>query len=302
MVRFTDDFAADAARRDLTINAMSCDGAGRLFDYFGGRADLAAGRVRFVGEPAARIAEDYLRILRFFRFFAHYGRPPADPGALAATAAAAPELAGLSGERIQAEMLRLLGRGRPAAGAPADGRRRRARAGAPRPARARSSRPPARLRARRRPDPAACRAAAPAARGRRDAGQRSPRAGASPTATPSGSPRSPRQPLPPLAAPAAEHRRALYRYGADRYGDLLRLAATDQPDPAALAAALAEAAAWRPRKLPLTGDDLIAHGVPPGPRLGALLAEVEAWWLAQDLAPDHAACLAHARRLLEQTA
>src|SRR5690606_6891995 len=83
-VEFTDDFAADAARRDFTINAMSCDRAGRLFDYFGGRADLAAGRVRFVGDPAARIAEDYLRILRFFRFFAHYGRPPADPAALAA--------------------------------------------------------------------------------------------------------------------------------------------------------------------------------------------------------------------------
>jgi poly(A) polymerase len=75
-VEFTDDFALDAARRDFTINAMSCDGAGRLYDYFGGRADLAAGRVRFVGDAAARIAEDYLRILRFFRFFAWYGRPP----------------------------------------------------------------------------------------------------------------------------------------------------------------------------------------------------------------------------------
>ena len=64
--------------------------------------------MRFVGEAAARIAEDYLRILRFFRFFAYYGRPPADAEALAACRAAAPELRRLSGERIQAEMVRLL--------------------------------------------------------------------------------------------------------------------------------------------------------------------------------------------------
>ncbi|HEX6144176.1 MAG TPA: hypothetical protein VFZ01_15775, partial [Geminicoccaceae bacterium] len=86
-VAFTDSFEADAARRDFTINAMSCDRTGRLFDYFGGRADLAAGRVRFVGEAARRIAEDHLRILRFFRFFARFGRPPPDPEALEACAA-----------------------------------------------------------------------------------------------------------------------------------------------------------------------------------------------------------------------
>ena len=107
-VAFTDDFEADAARRDFTINAMSCDRDGRLFDYFGGRADLAAGRVRFVGPAAARIAEDFLRILRFFRFLAHYGRLPADAEALQACAAAAPAIAQLSGERVQAEMRKLL--------------------------------------------------------------------------------------------------------------------------------------------------------------------------------------------------
>ncbi len=110
------------------------------------------------------------------------------------------------------------------------------------------------------------------------------------------------QPLPKLAAPATAHRRALYRHGAEHYRDLLQLAAAARPDPAALAAAQAEAAVWQPRRLPLTGDDLIALGIPPGPRLGALLAAVEAWWLAHDLAPDHAACLAHARRLIEKPA
>ena len=131
-VAFTDDFEADAARRDFTINAMSCDRDGRLFDYFGGRADLAAGRVRFVGPAAARIAEDYLRILRFFRFLAHYGRLPADAEALPACAAAAPAIARLSGERVQAEMRKLLAATDPAAGAGADGRDRRARAGSAR--------------------------------------------------------------------------------------------------------------------------------------------------------------------------
>src|ERR671918_1688541 len=107
-VAFTDDFRIDAARRDFTINAMSCDGEGRLFDYFGGRPDLSAGRVRFVGPAAQRIAEDFLRILRFFRFLAHYGRLPADAEALQACADAAPQIAKLSGERVQAEMRKLL--------------------------------------------------------------------------------------------------------------------------------------------------------------------------------------------------
>ena len=73
VVAFTDDWRADAARRDFTINAMSMTPDGEVFDYFGGAADLRAGRVRFVGDPATRIAEDYLRILRFFRFQARYG-------------------------------------------------------------------------------------------------------------------------------------------------------------------------------------------------------------------------------------
>ena len=107
LVAFTDDFEADAARRDFTINAMSCDADGRLYDYFGGRPISKPGRVRFVGAAAQRIAEDYLRILRFFRFFAHYGRPPADPEALAAAARAAPESPAL-GRAHPTEMLKLL--------------------------------------------------------------------------------------------------------------------------------------------------------------------------------------------------
>ena len=107
-VAFTDDWRADAARRDFTINAMSCTAAGMLHDYFGGRRDLEAGRVRFVGDAAARIAEDRLRLLRFFRFHAWYGAGAPDAAALAACAAAARTVRVLSGERVRGEMLKLL--------------------------------------------------------------------------------------------------------------------------------------------------------------------------------------------------
>ena len=108
-VAFTDDWAEDAARRDFTINALSADRNGTVFDYYGGVEDLRAGRIRFVGAPAERIAEDYLRLLRFFRFFAAVGRPPADADALVACREAAAHIGGLSGERIAKELLALLG-------------------------------------------------------------------------------------------------------------------------------------------------------------------------------------------------
>jgi poly(A) polymerase len=109
-VAFGADLAADAARRDFTINALYLTPDGALIDPVGGGADLAARRVRFVGDPAARITEDALRILRFFRFHAWYGDPGRglDPEALAACASAAGRLALLSRERIGAEMRRLL--------------------------------------------------------------------------------------------------------------------------------------------------------------------------------------------------
>lgn len=107
-VAFTDDWHRDAARRDFTINAIYADRDGRIFDPMGGREDLAAGRVRFVGEAAQRIAEDKLRILRFFRFQARFGRGAPDAQALAACAAAAPGIDGLSGERVRAETFKIL--------------------------------------------------------------------------------------------------------------------------------------------------------------------------------------------------
>jgi len=107
-VRFTTDMAEDAARRDFTMNALYADAEGRVVDPLGGLADLRAGRVRFIGDAAARIREDYLRILRFFRFSAWYGRTPPEPEGLTACASLAHGLEGLARERIGAEMTKLL--------------------------------------------------------------------------------------------------------------------------------------------------------------------------------------------------
>jgi poly(A) polymerase len=107
-VAFTEDWKADAARRDFTINAMSATLDGQVYDPFGGIADLRAGRVLFVGEAEKRIEEDYLRILRFFRFHAHFGKGPPDRGALAACAKYARKLSHLSAERIRQEVLKIL--------------------------------------------------------------------------------------------------------------------------------------------------------------------------------------------------
>ena len=296
-VAFTDDFEADAARRDFTINAMSCDRDGRLFDYFGGRADLAAGRVRFVGPAAARIAEDFLRILRFFRFLAHYGRLPADAEALQACAAAAPAIAQLSGERVQAEMRKLLAAKDPlpalalmaetgvlaqvVPGTPDRDRLARLLALAP------QADWLLRLAALLRGQTSA--AGEVASRWRlssRDADRLSALTG---------------DPLPPLRAIPAARRHALHRLGAERYADLVHLAAAEDPSGdagAALAEALAESAGWQPKTLPVTGHDIMALGVPAGPAVGRVLAEVEDWWIAKDFRPGHAACLAQARTVL----
>jgi poly(A) polymerase len=109
-VAFTDDWQADAARRDFTINALYADPySGELFDYFGGLEDLKSRTVRFIGEPLERIAEDHLRILRYFRFHARYGHGEPDAQALAASIARANDLMALSRERIADELLKLLG-------------------------------------------------------------------------------------------------------------------------------------------------------------------------------------------------
>lgn len=108
VVCWTDNWQEDAARRDFTINAMSCDSTGTVHDYFGGQRDLADGIVRFVGDATLRIQEDALRILRFFRFWGRYGRGQANAQAMQAITAQVELLNGLSVERIWSELKRIL--------------------------------------------------------------------------------------------------------------------------------------------------------------------------------------------------
>jgi poly(A) polymerase/tRNA nucleotidyltransferase (CCA-adding enzyme) len=286
VVAFTEDWRADAARRDFTINAMSLSRAGEVFDYFGGAADLSAGIVRFVGDPAARIAEDYLRILRYFRFFARYGRTPAEPAALAAIRAGVAGLARLSVERVWSELVRILAAPDPRAavrlmaelgvlaavlpeGADPARLARLVAAGAP-------ADPLLRLAALLDGDPAAL-----AARLRLSAADRDRLAALS---------------TGPVPCPN-DTDAALRRLLAEEPGDLLIdrawLAGGDAPEWVELRARLAA----MPRPVfPLEGRDVLALGEPEGPRVGALLRAVRQWWLDGGCMADKAACQAELRR------
>jgi poly(A) polymerase len=107
-VAFGRDWVRDAERRDFTINGLSVDADGLVHDHVGGLADIAARRVRFIGDAASRIAEDYLRILRFFRMHAAYGAGEPDRAGYLACIGERAGLAGLSAERVRMEMLKLL--------------------------------------------------------------------------------------------------------------------------------------------------------------------------------------------------
>jgi tRNA nucleotidyltransferase/poly(A) polymerase len=107
-VAFGRDWVADARRRDFTINGLSVDAEGVVHDHVGGLDDIAARRVRFIGDPSQRLAEDYLRILRFFRIHAAYGSGAPDRAGYLACIGARAGLANLSAERVRMEMLKLL--------------------------------------------------------------------------------------------------------------------------------------------------------------------------------------------------
>ena len=276
-VAWTRDWREDAARRDFTVNAMSASPEGRLFDYFGGRADLDAGLVRFVGDPERRICEDVLRVLRFFRFTARFGTLPGDPASLEAAVRLAPLMESLSGERLRAEMLGLLAAPDPAPVAAlmaARGVFRPILPAAENTARlARTARAEARLAVA--PDPVRRLAALLA---RPDPGRlRLSTAEA--------------ERLQALAEPKPLDRATLHREGRARFLDRLLLAGGDEAGEALLAEP-------PPPPFPLKGRDLRARGVPPGPELGRLLRALEDWWIAHAFQPDRAACLAELDRRL----
>lgn len=108
VVAFSRDFAEDAARRDFTMNALYVDSKGVLHDPLDGLADLEARRVRFIGDAGQRIAEDYLRVLRYFRFYGWYGRGAPDRDAIKAIVGNRAGLSDLSVERVWSELKKLL--------------------------------------------------------------------------------------------------------------------------------------------------------------------------------------------------
>ncbi|MCG8508009.1 MAG: CCA tRNA nucleotidyltransferase [Rhodospirillales bacterium] len=313
-VAYTDSWIADAARRDFTINALSCTPEGDIFDPFGGLADLGQGLVRFVGVPRERIEEDYLRLLRFFRFYAEFGRPPPDGESLAACRQYAPELSRLSAERIRSELFRIL-----LAPNAADtfmlmrgekvlehvlpfadniGRLRliswlgstalRMDGVSPDPLR--------RLAALLVTDAEG--AALVAERLRLSNRQRErlialcqPRADIMPDMT------------------HRSLRAVLYREGADLTRDWILMAWASEmargvhrnsARTQAWIGLLAAAESWQRPDFPLSGGDVTAMGISEGPKVGELLDELEIWWINGDFTADAAACRARLAELIER--
>ncbi|MDF1790828.1 MAG: CCA tRNA nucleotidyltransferase [Thalassobaculaceae bacterium] len=297
VVAFTDDWAEDAARRDFTLNALYLDADGTLYDPTGsGIADARARRVRFVGDPATRIREDVLRILRLFRFHAAYGRGRLDPPGLAACAGQAPSMARLSGERIWKELSRLLvapgagevlvamaeaGIARHLWDGPVDAGRavalialERGHGLAPDPLRRLAA-----LVA----EPDGAEAVAERLRLSNAEAKRLSKALATPGEA---------------AGDNALRRAAVYRFGGTAVADarLLRAARTAED----VAADLAVALAWTPPDFPIGGGDVTALGIAPGPRVGELLRRVEEWWIMGDFAAGAAACRAELQRIASE--
>jgi poly(A) polymerase len=268
-VAFTDSWAEDAARRDFTINALYADPfTGEIFDSVGGEADILSRRVRFIGEPLRRIAEDHLRILRFFRFHARFGQGDPDPAGLEACTARANDLMALSRERIADELTKLLGMDDPSptvalmvdrgifapvipevvgdAGARLSALwlAEQAAGGAPAPAR--------RLAAILPRDPAVAERVAQRLKLSKKAIKR----------------------IASAADPAlGDNPRTLaYDVGVESAADRLLLAGRSQ-DAASLSG-------WSVPRLPLTGGQLIARGVPQGPDVARTLRSIERQWVA----------------------
>lgn len=288
-VAFTDDWVVDAARRDFTINAMSLTPDGVLYDPFGGRADLEAGRVRFVGQAHDRITEDYLRLLRYFRFHAHFGRGPLDRDALAACRALAPGLGRLSAERVGAELCKLLGAPDPApsvalmrdtgvlaqflpqalaidrltrlvaAEATLDGL---------------AVDPMRRLAALLCTDEG----------GIDDVCDRLRLSNAEGAYLASMTAQS-------VSLEGASHRRAIHRLGPDAFRDLALLGWAESGDASGWPALIDFAAAWTPKSFPLSGADVLRAGMPPGPAVGEILRTMEEWWIDGDFSAGRSACL-----------
>lgn len=287
-VIFTRSFAEDAARRDFTMNALYCDASGKIYDFTNGYADILKNRIRFVGVPAQRIAEDYLRILRFFRFHAAYGKGAPDRAGLQACTRARSGLQNLSAERIRQELFKLL-----AAPRAVETLQVMAKAGILKLVLPHTTewRVLKRLAA----DPVLrlyALADAPEALKERlrlsnDEAARMEALAAAPTLSPKLRER--------------EQRALLYQLGERCWSDAVALAfardrgsnhATQWRKMARLPTR------WPLPKLPISGKDLLARGVSAGPNLGAALRWAEDYWVASDFKASAEELLAQAEGMM----
>jgi len=306
-VAFTTDWAEDAGRRDFTFNALYATQDGAVIDLTGGLDDLKARKVRFIGEAKQRIAEDYLRILRFFRFHAWYGKGEMDPAGLSACAEARDGIATLSGERIHDELLKLL-----AAPDPVPVLRAMAATGImgevlpgaldiERLARLveleethlfRDADPLLRL--------AALIAGGPPER--RQGLARRLRFSNAESARLVAIDRSDVKIISYLSI--REVRRALYRLGPDAFKDKVMLgwaADRKQSNAPQWRALLALADSWQRPEMPLTGHEVLAAGVPNGPDVGRVMAEVEDWWIDSDFTDDKFSIIERLKAVVQAT-
>ena len=289
-IAFTESWEEDAARRDFRLNALYADSHGAIFDPTGGGLeDARAGRVMFIGDADARLREDYLRILRFFRFSAWYARGPLNAEGLAACARQRGGLDGLSAERIWKETKKLFAAPDPrAALAAMQEVNLSAHAWPELTSLARAHRlieieadhfldaDPLQRIAAALMDESAARALA-----RRMKASNEERARL--VAATGDAPRI------VSYMSMLEIRRALYRLGAEAFADRVKIAwAGDERTATApqWRALVMHAEIYRRPTLALTGDEVIAAGVPPGPKVGAALREVEAWWIEADFPDD----------------
>jgi poly(A) polymerase len=277
-IAFAEDWREDAARRDFTINALYADPAtGEIFDWFGGLDDLAARKVRFIGDPAERIREDHLRILRYFRFQARFGSEPADIASEKSCSDLAATLKGLSRERVGMELLNLLALVDPA---PVAARmaelgvlpvilpeahpdalaalieQERRQSVTPDPIRRLAALLPADISV----------AERVAARFRLSTAQKKRLSAAA----------GRHSPLPPDRA-VMQARALAYRLGRDQALDRLLLTGAD----------ISPLAGWEIPPFPLKGGQIVARGVKAGPDVARLMREVEGRWIAEGF-PDAA--------------
>jgi poly(A) polymerase len=303
-VAFTQDWQGDAERRDFTMNALYADADGTVHDPLGGYDDLKARQVRFIGDAEARIKEDYLRILRFFRFHAAYGEGDLDAPGLQACAANRDGLAQLSAERIQVELVKLLGadnagpvvRAMAAAGIMGDVLPEASRLDRfervldIEVTQLFSSDPVLRLGA----ILDGGEAAASAARRLRLSNADRDRLTAMHTD----------QTKIVCYLSMREVRRALYGMGLQLFKDRVMLGWADDgktTNAFQWRALLAMADTWECPELPLSGSMIKAAGVPEGPEIGRVRAEVEEWWIDSDFTDDEFSIIERLKAVVQAT-